>query len=510
MAINKIDRNGVQEAPSAGHEDGKGKASRATAAKNGALDFRSAIEIADSMGELVRIKREVDPLIEIPAVLRACGRLKPVPAILFDNVLGYAQTRVVGNLFSDEHRFFRMCGFTENEKVSKFSFLDALENPIEPVVLNSGPCQENVIYSPVAVEDHIPPTHGALMVTRKYYQPVVFLKHPQTGVVNMSIYRACIQPDGRLTSNIRWDQHGGLYLKRAMELGRSLPIAMCIGVPPAVYLAAVSKLPYGYTEPGFAGGILGKPLEMVKCKTVDLEVPATAEIVVEGEIRPPYERGDDGPWPEYLGYLGMEVHPPIVDVTCLTYRNNFVENMLVPGSAPHMLAIGTLAEFYRFLRLIFGEFVVDSTFAPRTSGHSGIIKVRKTEAHHEGLQMNVALAAFGFSNSLDKVTVVDDDININDLAEVEWAMATRCDPAKQVHILPNARTHQNNPIAGVQEVFDEPICKAKLVIDATIPWRLRQVQKGKGITFFTKSEWPKANLSDYLEPNDRERFRERQ
>jgi len=98
------------------------------------------------------------------------------------------------------------------------------------------------------------------------------------------------------------------------------------------------------------------------------------------------------------------------------------------------------------------------------------------------------------------------DVNIYDLTEVEWAIVSRCDPATQVHVLPSARTHQNNPIAGVKEIFGEPIVKGKLIIDATIPWKARQVQKGEGMTFFTRSEWPGVDLADYFEPKDRDRF----
>ncbi len=137
---------------------------------------------------------------------------------------------------------------------------------------------------PVAVEQYVPPTHGALKVERKYYQMLVFLKHPKTGAMNLALNRSCIQADGRISINIQWEQHGGIFLKEAMELGKPLPVALCIGVSPAVYLAAVSKLPYGTSEIEFAGGILGRPVEMVKCKTVGLEVPAAAEFVVEGEI----------------------------------------------------------------------------------------------------------------------------------------------------------------------------------------------------------------------------------
>jgi UbiD family decarboxylase len=494
------------EARALREKKGRPKTKSATQKSGAASDYRAALEIADSRGELARIRREVDPLIEIPAVLRACAPVKPVPALLFENVKGYPGKRVVGNLFAEHGRFSHMCGFAEQEAVTKFSYLDALDNPLPPVLVDIAPCQENVFTGSVEVERYLPPTHGALNVTRKYYQPVVCTKHPKTGTINLSVYRACIQPDGRLTVNIRWDQHGGLFLKQAIERGEPLPVAICIGTAPAVYVAAVSKLPYSESETGFAGSMLGEPLEMVKCKTIDLEVPAATEIVIEGEIRPPYEKGDDGPWPEFLGYLGMEIHPPIVDVTCLTHRNDPIANFLIPASVPHLLGTATQAQLYRFLRSMFGEFVLDSYLLPRTSFHNAVIKIHKTEAHQEGLQMNLALAAFGFINYLDKVTVVDEDVNIYDPLEIEWAGVTRCDPAKQIHVLPQARTHQNNPIGGVQETFNEPITKAKLVVDATIPWKMKQVKKEGGITFFTKSQWPPADLSDYLEPDDRRRI----
>jgi 2,5-furandicarboxylate decarboxylase 1 len=471
-----------------------------------AQDLRGALDVAASLGQLVRVRREVDPLIEVPAVLHSASFRKPIPAVLFENVRGYPGRRVVGNLFAEHRRFSMMCGFAENEEVTKLSYLAALDHPIASVLVQSAPCQDNIVNGPVVVEQHIPPTHGALKVKRKYYQMAIFLKHPETGAPNVAINRACVQEDGRITINIQWEQHSGIYLKAAIESGRPLPVALCIGVPPAVYLAAVSKLPYGTSEIDFAGGILGRPVEMVKCKTVDLEVPAAAEMVVEGEIRPPWERGNDGPWPEYLGYLGMEIHPPIVDVTCLTYRNDPIENILIPGCAPHMLGMGTQAQFYRFLRSIFGEFVVDTHLLPRTNGHVAMVKIHKSELHHEGLQMNVALSAFGFLNYLDKVIMVDEDVNIYDFTEVEWACTTRCDPAEQVHILPRARTNRVNPIAGIHEPNQEPITKAKLVIDATIPWKIRNVKKGDGVSFFTRSEWPKVDFADYLEAEDRNHF----
>ncbi|MBI3077439.1 MAG: UbiD family decarboxylase, partial [Deltaproteobacteria bacterium] len=202
-----------------------------------ARTFREAIEITEKRGELMRIQREVDPLVEIPGLMVAASKLKPIPALLCEAIRGYAGAQAVANLFADQRRVDVLVGFPESQHASKLQYLDALEAPISPVLVKDGPCQEHVITRNIDLARLIPLTHGALHTTRRYYQPVVFLKHPKTGVVNTSIYRACLQGPDRVTINIRWDQHGGLYLKQAQELGVPLPVAMCLGVPAALYLA---------------------------------------------------------------------------------------------------------------------------------------------------------------------------------------------------------------------------------------------------------------------------------
>ncbi|MBI2372166.1 MAG: UbiD family decarboxylase, partial [Deltaproteobacteria bacterium] len=208
--------------------------------------FREALELIDKMGELVRIRREVDPLLEIPALMAAASKLKPVPALLCEAVRGYPGMQAAAAVFADQLRVHRVVGFPDSPHASKLQYLAALDAPIPPVLVNDGPCQDHVITGNIDQERLIPLTRGSVQTTRRYYQPVVFLKHPKTGVVNTSLYRACVQGPDRVTINIRWDQHGGLYLKQAQELGVPLPVAMCLGVPPAVYLAGSSKLPYGY------------------------------------------------------------------------------------------------------------------------------------------------------------------------------------------------------------------------------------------------------------------------
>lgn len=165
-------------------------------------------------------------------------------------------------------------------------------------------------------------------------------------------------------------------------------------------------------------------------------------------------------------------------ITAVTFRNHPINNIFVPGGVPHILGMGTQAQLFRHLRAFAGEFVQDCWITPATVTHHAIVQVKKTEAHHEGLQVAVGFAALTLGSTLiDAVTLVDEDINIYDYAKVDWAIATRCNPKKQVHILPEARCHQNNPIAGVQEFFGEPINRAKMIVDATIPWKYRQADR---------------------------------
>ncbi len=463
--------------------------------------LRAALEVAERRGELVRIARPVDPGLELPSILHAVGKLPRKPAVLFEHIVGYPGLRGSGGLFAERHRVADILGIPEDKVDSKQPFLNALDNPLRPTLVSTGPCKENIATKGIDIGKLVFSTHGAEHVAHRYYQPVVILKNPVTGQTNLSVYRCCIQGTDTMTVNIRWNQHGGLLLSMAKEMGVSFPVAVCIGVDPALYIAAATRAPLGYNELGFAGALRGKPVELVPCETVDLAVPSEAEFIIEGEIRPPYRLGDDGPWPEYMGYLGMNIHPPILDITAVTHRNNPINYVFVPGSMPIIIGQGSEAQFYRHLKAFAGDFVVD-TRLDKPEKHRVLVKVKKTESHHEGLQLNVGYAALGYDSTVDNVILVDEDINIYDEEHVWWAINSRCNPAKQVHILPEARTHQNCPIAGVREMVNEPIVKGKMIIDATIPWNYRILEKSPGITYFTQSTWPKVDLKEVLDEKD--------
>lgn len=467
-------------------------------------DIRAVLQKCEREGGLLHVEREVDPLMELSAVVKALSKLKRIPVLLFEDIHGFPGVRACGAFFGDRARVLGCLGLPLDRIEMNRRCLEALDNPLPPVTVKEGACKENIKKAPVDLGKLIFPTMGAAQSKHLYYQPVVITRHPQNGQVNMGQYRVSLQQPGQVTVNLRVTQHGGMHLQAAKEMGVPLQVAICLGVHPALYEAASTELPYGYNELGFAGALVGEAIEMVKAETLDLEVPAFAEVVIEGEIRPPYQLGSEGPWPEYLGYLGMNINPPLMDITAITYRNQPIIPFFVPAAIPNIASLGNEAQLLRTLQQFAGEFVLDAAFRHGARRHHAVIKVRKSHPHHEGYQINVALAAFGYGSSttLDAVTIVDDDIDIRSYEEVDWAVSTRCNYARQVHILPEARCHQNNPIAGVRELDDEPIVTGKMIVDATIPWEYRLAEKTPGITFFTKSSWSEVDLAAYLKMQD--------
>jgi 2,5-furandicarboxylate decarboxylase 1 len=464
------------------------------------VDLRTALEACEKQRELICIRKEVEPYVELPSIMNAVGHQDRPCALLFENIKNYPNARAAAKFLGGPQRFGNYYGLATDFKTLKMHFLEALENPIAPRTVSGSPPKENIRLGPVDITEIIPPVKGALNVDSLYYQPVVVTKDPRTGVRNTGIYRAAVQGPGKLTVNARTDRHGGLQLTAARAHNLTVPAALIIGVEPAVWIAANAKVPYGYDELSYAGAIKGSPVDLVKCETIDLDVPANAEIIIEGEFRPPFELGVEGPWPEYLKYLGMQINPPIMHVTAVTFRTNPINYVSIPasGRGDEALGLPNQAQLLRLLREFASDFVVDAFLTPVTLLHHAIIKVKKSEPHHEGLQINVALTAFSFSPTLDTVTLVDEDINIHDLADIDWAISTRCNPAKQVHILPEGRTTQIVPIAGVRELDHEPIVKAKMIVDATIPWNYKTREISSGLTFFSKTTWLDVNLSDYL------------
>ncbi len=459
-------------------------------------------------GEVVVIDREVDGIHELAGILIKLDKLPYTPAVLFQKVKGFSMP-VGGTLFSERARVRRLLGMPDDPLEFKHAFLAAMEKRVEPVLVSEGPCQEVVLTESFDALSLVPSIQGSLDDGGSYFQSAVVTKDPETGRRNVGMYRNMLLTDNRTVINIRPEAHVGMHFRKAKERGEPFPVALVFGMDAENYIATVTKLPFGEEEFALAGALTGEPVELVKCKTVDLEVPATANIVLEGLVEPPYDEEWEGPWPEFLKYLSIPQRRPIFRITAVTHCSQPMSYNIVPGTKENYnIRISNDVAFYKYVKAIEPTFVVDAALTRGSAHwHHGIIQLRKDTPDREGQHIQVALAAFGFSVYLETVTLVDEDVDIYDMDAIDWAVTTRCNPKEQVHILPEAKTHRNNPIAGVRSLIPgDSVVKAKMIVDATVPWKYKTIEREGVPPLFMRSRFQETPLEEYLTPEDYKRW----
>jgi 2,5-furandicarboxylate decarboxylase 1 len=239
-----------------------------------------------------------------------------------------------------------------------------------------------------------------------------------------------------------------------------LDVAIAIGLDPILLLASQAITPLGVDECTIASALYKKPLELVKCETVDLEVPAHAEIVLEGRIMPNV-REVEGPFGEYPKYYGPATPKPVLELTAVTTRKNPIYQTIVPATMEHML-LGSIPREGGLLQVIRNAVPNASAVHLTPGGTCRYHVVVSLDKQNDGEPKNVMFAAFSSSQEIKRVVVVDKDVDIFDPIDVEWAMATRCQAASDVVIVPRALGNKLDPSS------DDGISD-KMGIDATIP-----------------------------------------
>lgn len=406
----------------------------------GYLDLR---EFLDDLGsELLRVKQEFDPKFEIAALLKEIGG-EGSPAVLFEKVKGYPDARVTGNLLGSRRRVARVLETTEDRLAE--SYLQRKEHSLPPVSAGESPVKEVVVKGQVEVLSALPVlTHFEKDAAPFITSGVVLSKDSSSGRRGMGIHRMMVKGGNRLgifLANPPLSQ----FHANAEAAGRPLEIAVALGVEPATLLASVVRVgPMGPDKMAIAGALRGRPVELTRAETVDIEVPAHAEIVIEGRTIPGL-RETEGPFGENTGYYFSNVSP-VVEVTAITHRRNFIYPGLCPwaGEVDMLLSIAAGAELLGELRRMVSG-VADLTLAPGTASFSAVIAVRgcpKTEVRRLiGLALHL-------DRRLKSVTVVDDDVNIRDPREVAWALATRFQPDRDTLIFPGMEGYVIDPSAG--------------------------------------------------------------
>ncbi|MEM0214612.1 MAG: menaquinone biosynthesis decarboxylase [Archaeoglobaceae archaeon] len=439
-------------------------------------DLREFIEKLESSNELARIKVEVSPELEITEVtdrvVKSGGK-----ALLFEKPKGYS-IPVFINAFGTKKRMLMALEISDFDEIRErilsilklrpSSFIDMMEGleslkdliAIAPKKVSDAPCKEKRAES----LDKFPilkcwPKDGGKFITL----PVVITKDPESGELNAGVYRMQVF-DGR-TTGMHWQihKHGAEHFRKYRELGKDrIEVAVAIGVDPAVLYSATAPLPEGVSEFAFAGFLRRERVELVDCETVDLQVPATAEIVLEGYVKID-ELRLEGPFGDHTGYYTPPEPYPVFRITNITHREDPIYHATVVGRPPMEDAwLGKATEriFLPIIRLLNPE-IVDINLPVEAGFHNlAIVSIRK---RYPGQAKKVMFSLWGTGMlSLTKIViVVDSDVNVHNLSEVIWAVTTRFDPAKDVVILPPSPTDALDHSAYL------PSLAGKLGIDAT-------------------------------------------
>jgi UbiD family decarboxylase len=422
-------------------------------------DLRAFMRALEARGELVRVREPVSPEFEIGLI---CKKLNDArgPAALFEGIPG-SPMPVLANLFPTRQRVALALGIDERDLIPHW--LDCLQRPVEPTLVAEGPCQEVVIEAPdlTALLPRLiwHPQDGGPMITLG----MSICRDPDSGIRNLGLYRLQMQGGDRLGFNSRPPQHAGVAQAKAEARGEPLEVAVVMGGDPALYLASQAVGSYELDELALAGAFRNAPVPLVKCKTVDLEVPATAEIVLEGEVLPNV-REMEGPFGEFTGYYSAAAPRGVMRVKAMTRRTNPIYLGTYEGKPPvntHVLqAVAREPIFFADVRRSVCPTVKDLvvTEAGCASLHV-IVSIKQLRA---GQARNVGFELIK-SNLVKHVVVVDEDIDVRDPAAVEWAIATRVQGAKDILVAPRTA---GMPLDPSQYDFPSGLGD-KVIVDAT-------------------------------------------
>jgi 2,5-furandicarboxylate decarboxylase 1 len=436
------------------------------------MGFRNFIETLDKKGELTKIAKPVSTEYEMAGIISALGE-KPV---YFEKVKESSYP-VVAGLVSSKELIAQSLGISKDQLLPKLSA--AIEHPVSSQVIKKGECQE-VVESKVDLTK-LPIMRYTEKDGGKYIASAVsIIKDPEFGTQNMCFHRLMLLDKNRFVARIVENRGTDTALKKA---GGELDIAICIGNSTAVLLSAATTMPMGVDELGMANAL--EETALVKCKTVDLEVPKDCEIVLEGRITK--EKTTEGPFLDTTGTIDRIRQQPIIEIKCVTHREKPIYQTLLPGRREHQFLMGMPKE-----PTIFNEVnkvceCKDVYITP--GGCSWLHAVVQIKKKNQDDGKKAISAAFEGHKSLKHCVIVDDDIDIYNPHDVEWAIATRFQADKNVVILPNQSGSSLDPSGDLTEGKKATTCKMGL--DATIPF-------GKTDKSFTKEQYRKVELNKFL------------
>ncbi len=403
-------------------------------------DLRAYLAALEEKGKLKRVRKEVEKDWEIAAVCRQVFFKMPPerrPAVLFENVKGFSMP-VVAGVLGISRQVYAIGLETDSLDGINRKWDHALGNPIPPRIVKDGPCKENILHGdqvdimklPVPIwtvgEDPGP----------FFTSPYVITKDPETGVRNVGTYRMQVKGRNKTGFLIGKQQDASWHIRKNEARNQPTPVAVVVGSDPSIGFVSVSKMSETLDEFSIAGALRGEPVDLVPCETVPLEVPATAEIVLEGEI-PANVREPEGPFGEYTGYMGPPGLQPVFNIKCMTFRNNPIYQAFIsqrpPSESSCIRGVGREWPLFKHLKYTLNLPIKDLRL--KEAGGSGAYLVVSIKKQFTGQVRQVMSGIYSLRVGFGKITVVvDDDIDVWDDFAVDWAISWRVRPDKDITI----------------------------------------------------------------------------
>lgn len=380
-------------------------------------DLRSFISDLDEAGEIAKIETELSPAFEIAAALRYLDRRND-KAILFNQVKGYT-VPVVGNLFQSYRSIATAFGIEDHRKALD-EYRKRSSARIKPEVQRSGPVKEVTLKGDIDILKVMPVlTHHEKDAGPYFSSAVTIARDPQTGIRGMGIHRIQVKGKNRIGIYL-----GSPPLSRFLSLseakGNPMEIAIVIGMDPLTFLASITYAPEGVDKFDLAGGLRGKPVELVKGETVDIEVPRYAEFVMEGQILPGV-RETEGPFGESGGAY-LTVQNPVAQINCVYHRKQPIYHALMPFNKENGIITNLVWEATQLDHIQRTLPAVKKVLLWGSIGEIAVVQIEK-QADDDGRRMIKGL--FNLIPRAKGIILADTDIDIQDPYEVEWAVFTR-------------------------------------------------------------------------------------
>ncbi|MBM3487287.1 MAG: UbiD family decarboxylase [Alphaproteobacteria bacterium] len=465
--------------------------------------LRPYLQVLEQQGMMRWVDVEVDKDWEIGAIVRMIFRAMPEEArygIGFRNIKGFPGGRVVAGVIGASKRMIATAtGAEPTAEAIHDKVISGITTPIPPVIVPTGPCKEVIIREGDVDLTRFPiPTWTPGKDAGPYLTPLWVTKDPDNGRRDVGIRRCQIK--GRDRTGILFgapDRGGAIHHAKWKMLGKPMPAAIFIGADPIQYLVAPSR--YGEDEFAIAGGVRGEAVELVRCETVDIEVPATAEIVIEGEVMTDMVE-PEGPFGEFTGYMAGGRECPVFRVKCITHRKDPILLGVVsqfPPSESSMLKVALLeSNLLKHLRSNLNIPGIADVHALEAGGCTATcwVSVKKIYA---GQIDQLALGIWGYMGMsyFKWIVITDDDVDIRDPFMRDWVMAWRVRPDQDMRILKDTAAVELDPASLLPGVEGDQIRGGKALIDATKKWAypevslppLRQLRKVAG-------EWARYGL----------------